>query len=288
MFKFILTGTTGIKSTFGRFSNICSPGLNLYIPFVQRIDLVSNRLNQNEFRFEIKTSDNIFSKLSMAVQHQIVPENSDKAFYSLAKPLEQINSYVESMVRTYTSNITLEELFKSQHEICRFVSDNLTSKMEAHGYCIKNTLVVSIDPAAPVKDAYNNIEASRRNKEAIRETSDAEFYKIVKAAEAEKAKKILYGQGISGQRKAIVDGYKDSISEITTNFGLSAADIINFLIITQKIDMMESVGVKSGTKTIFFDSENNSLLRNIVAANENNTSANAKQSAKQSDQTVVE
>jgi regulator of protease activity HflC (stomatin/prohibitin superfamily) len=44
MFKFVPTMTTGVVQTFGKFSRLLSPGFNIYIPFVQTVNLVSNRL----------------------------------------------------------------------------------------------------------------------------------------------------------------------------------------------------------------------------------------------------
>lgn len=45
IFKFIPSMSTGVVQTFGKFSRLATPGLTFYIPIVQSINLVSNRLS---------------------------------------------------------------------------------------------------------------------------------------------------------------------------------------------------------------------------------------------------
>ena len=61
MFKFVNTSTTGILTTFGKFNKTLQPGLNIYIPLIQKVHIVSNKLNENTFNFEIKTKPLIIS-----------------------------------------------------------------------------------------------------------------------------------------------------------------------------------------------------------------------------------
>lgn len=44
MFRFISSMETGVVTTFGKYSRLAYPGLNLYIPILQKIDIISNRL----------------------------------------------------------------------------------------------------------------------------------------------------------------------------------------------------------------------------------------------------
>ena len=54
--------------------------------------------------------------------------------------------------------------------------------------------------------------ASARLREAASEKADAEKILLVKAAEAEAESKYLSGLGVAKQRKAIVDGLRDTIN----------------------------------------------------------------------------
>jgi regulator of protease activity HflC (stomatin/prohibitin superfamily) len=46
-FKFIPSMGTGVVQTFGKYTRLVSPGLTFYLPFIQSIAIVSNKLTQN-------------------------------------------------------------------------------------------------------------------------------------------------------------------------------------------------------------------------------------------------
>ena len=252
-FKFIQTSTTGIVQTFGKFTKIVGPGLNFYLPIVQKITPVSNRLSQNNFNFEVKTKDNVFAKLNLAVQHRISPENTEKAYFSLSDPIDQIDAYIENVVRAKVPKMTLDELFESQDDICHSVSESLSKKMEKHGYSIENTLVTNIEPSHDVKEAMNRINATERMKDAAKNEADANYLTMIRQAEADKDRKKLQGEGMSEQRMAILRGYKTGVNDMAHNLGVTPKEIIEFVLKTQHLDTVEAIGKSNNSKTIFYN-----------------------------------
>ena len=100
----------------------------------------------------------------------------------------------------------------------------------------------------------NEINASKRLKEAAAEKAEGDKVLSVKSAEAEAESKYLAGVGVARQRKAIVDGLKNSISDFTSNEqikGASSKDVVDLLLITQYFDMLKDVGSNNGPKTLF-------------------------------------
>ena len=76
--------------------------------------------------------------------------------------------------------------------------------------------------------------------------------------EAEAESKYLAGVGVARQRKAIVDGLKNSISDFTSNEqikGASSKDVVDLLLITQYFDMLNSIGTRPDTLTVFIDED---------------------------------
>ena len=54
------------------------------------------------------------------------------------------------------------------------------------------------------------------------------------------------------QRKAIVDGLKDSVLQFNEGVvGTSPADVMQLMMVTQYLDMLKDVGTKDGTASIF-------------------------------------
>ena len=109
--KLIPSMNSGIVQTFGKFSRIASPGLNFFLPGVQSITLVSNRLCENTCRVQVRTADKVFPTLDISLQYRIRPEDSAKAFFELNDPINQMISYSENTVRRIASSLTLDQLF---------------------------------------------------------------------------------------------------------------------------------------------------------------------------------
>merc|ERR1719352_635010 len=96
----------------------------------------------------------------------------------------------------------------------------------------------------------NQIESQRRMRMAAQ--AEAEKILVVKAAEADAESKFLSGQGVARQRKAIVEGLKDSVVEFNEGVrGTSPADVMQLMMVTQYLDMMKDVGTKDGASTVF-------------------------------------
>lgn len=254
---FIKTSEVGIRQTFGREGGIhttdviTQPGLRVYLPILQSITRVSTRIMQDTYCFETKTKDNVFTSLNINVQYQITPANARTAFFTLTNIGLQTKTYVENVVRSLVSEMTLDATFNSQHEISEKVLRALKDKMAGYGVTIVDTLVTEIIPDRQVKEAMNRINASERNKIAAKNEADAEYIKRVRHAEADAERKRLNGVGISGMRREIVEGYVTSISQASGDLKITPAEVMKFVQCIQELDVREAIGSSSNTKILF-------------------------------------
>lgn len=266
MLKFIPTSATGIVQTFGKFSGIATPGINFYVPIIQSIAVVSNRVQNKAFHLTVKTKDNVFTSIGIGVQLQIKEGDTEKAFFSLSDPDAQIDSYVQNVVRSKVPTMRLDDLFASQGDIGETVRAALEEKMGDYGYTIVDTLVNEISPERGVQDAMNRINASERLLEAARNEADAKYIHAVREAEADRDRKVLQGEGISGQRLAILKGYEDGVDAFSSKFGLSPQQVVNFVLETQRYDMLEAIGTSQNAKTVFLPSGHGSSAADLSNA----------------------
>lgn len=89
-------------------------------------------------------------------------------------------------------------------------------------------------------------------REANSEKAEADKILQVKAAEAEAESKYLNGLGIARQRKAIVDGLRDTVSEFQNDVhGTGAKDVMDLLLMTQYFEMVKDLGKSGGPTTMF-------------------------------------
>ena len=112
-------------------------------------------------------------------------------------------------------------------------------------------LVTDIDPDAKVKISMNEINAAQRLREAAIQQAEADKIRVVKAAEGEAESKALQGQGIANQRKAIIEGLKESVENFNKTIdGTNAEDVMNLVLMTQYFDTLKEIGMNGHSNTI--------------------------------------
>lgn len=249
----ISTAQAAVITRFGKFLRVADAGLNWKWPFIDAVaGRISLRVNQISLTMETKTKDNVFVTIPISVQNRVRPEKVYDAFYKLANPMEQIQSYVEQVILGHVPGMTLDEVFANQSSIAAAVKQELDSDMAAFGFEIVNVLVTDIVPDAKVKSAMNDINAAQREQVAANARGEAEKILVVKKAEAEAESKALQGQGIANQRKAIIEGLQSSIEQFQRAVqGVPTADVMQLVMVTQYFDTLKSIGELDKTNTLF-------------------------------------
>ena len=249
----VSTAQVAVVTRFGRFLRVAEPGLNWKMPYIDKVSgMVSLRVNQINLTMETKTKDNVFVTIPISVQNRVRPEKVFDAFYKLANPSQQIQSYVEQVILGHVPGMTLDEVFASQSSIALTVKKELDADMAAFGYEIVNVLVTDIVPDAKVNSAMNDINAAQREQVAANARGEAEKILVVKKAEAEAESKALQGQGIANQRRAIIEGLQTSVEQFQRAVeGATAKEVMQLVLVTQYFDTLKSIGENDKTNTLF-------------------------------------
>ncbi|MDK2971079.1 MAG: hypothetical protein PWP23_834 [Candidatus Sumerlaeota bacterium] len=243
--------SAAVVERLGRFNRICPPGFHIIMPFEKIAGRIDLKIQEIPVKIETKTLDDVFVHVTVAVQYAVMVSRIREAFYELSYPERQITSFVYDEVRAQVPKMKLDDVFRNKDDIADAVRKGLTETMNQYGYEIVKSLVTDIDPDPKVKQAMNEINAAQRIRRASEERGEAEKILRVKQAEAEAQASILRGQGIAGQRKAIVDGLRQSVEEFQKSVpGTSAAEVMQIVIMTQYFDTLKEIGGQSKTNTL--------------------------------------
>ena len=208
-------------------------------------------MQQLDVKVETKSEDNVFVHLTVAVQYFVKPEKVYEAFYKLDSPDLQITSFVFDVVRARVPRMKLDDVFEKKDEIADAIKSELSHTMDEFGYDFVKALVTDIEPDAKVKAAMNEINAAQRLRVAATEKGEAERILRVKAAEAEAQSKALQGKGIADQRKAIVDGLRESVTVFSDSVpGATPHDVMNLVLMTQYFDTLKEIGASAKSNTV--------------------------------------
>lgn len=246
----IHTKQAGIVERFGKFLRVANPGLNWKTPFIDSLEYVED-LNMQLMDVPVmsKTKDDATVTVPVRVQYFVLPDRVKEAYYELDDPADQIKAHVENVLLSYIPKITLDETYMQEDEIAKRVRDSLSTVMSKFGYSIENALVTQIVPADSVTRAMNDINAARREKVATEARAEANKITLVRQAEAEAEAKALAGQGVARERKAIVDGLRDSVLGFEEAVGkeVNANEILTVLMMTNYFDALRDIGKVSNT-----------------------------------------
>jgi regulator of protease activity HflC (stomatin/prohibitin superfamily) len=249
----VRTAEAVVIQRMGKFLRVANAGINFKLPWLDqiagRIDL---RVQQLALDVETKTKDNVFVKIPVSVQYHVIPEKVYEAFYKLANPKQQISSYVFNVILGHVPKMILDDAFLQQSDIAIAIKEGLDDVMKTYGYAIDQALVTDIEPDEKVKAAMNDINAAQREQVAATARGEAEKILKVKQAEAEAQSKALQGQGIANQRKAIIEGLKESVEAFSKAVeGSTPHDVMLLVLVTQYLDTMKEIGANDKSNTIF-------------------------------------
>ncbi|ARV11866.1 SPFH domain-containing protein [Gilvibacter sp. SZ-19] len=261
--------TAAVVERFGRFVGIRSSGLRFKIPLVDRIaGRINLKIQQLDVIVETKTKDDVFVRLKISVQFQVIKDKVYEAFYKLENPHDQITSYVFDVVRAEVPKMKLDYVFERKDDIAIAVKRELNEAMLDYGYDIIKTLVTDIDPDVQVKAAMNRINAAEREKVAAEYEAEAERIKIVAKARAEAESKRLQGQGIADQRREIARGLEESV-DVLNNVGINSQEASALIVVTQHYDTLQSIGEETNTNLILLPNSpqaGSDMLNNMIAS----------------------
>jgi len=253
--------SVAVVTRFGKFARVAKPGLNFKTPWLEWVSgQVDLRVQQMTVDVETKTQDNVFVRVKVAVQYYILEDKVYEAFYKLSHAGKQIESFVYDVVRAQVPKMKLDEVFEKKDDVANAVKSELAQAMDDFGYGILKAPVTDIDPDGKVKEAMNEINAAQRLRVAANEKGEAEKILQVKKAEAEAQSKALQGKGIADQRRAIVEGLRESVAEFQEGVpDATARDVMNLVMMTQFFDTMKDIGASSHTNTVFMNNNPGAL-----------------------------
>ncbi len=242
--------------TLGKYSRVLMPGFNLIIPFVE---VKARKINLSTMTLDCPivaiTSDKVNIKIDTALVYQVIQTKIYEAAYSLDNPVVTIRSLIDNSIRAFVATQTHEEVIRSRDEMTHYLMENLTVQLDKFGYSIDSFQFRDITLPKEITEAMSRVVASKRLQEAASNEAQAEYIRTVRTAEAQKQTRLLQGEGLALERKAITEGLAQSIQEMQAITGVNAESLTNIVLANQYIDMLKTITTdKSGnTKTVFLN-----------------------------------
>src|SRR5689334_51501 len=162
----------GIVERLGRYHKTLSPGLNLLVPFIDRLrPLVDMREQVVSFPPQpVITEDNLVVSIDTVVYFQVTDARA--APYEIANYLGAVEQPTTITLRNVVAGMNLEEALTFRDNVSGrlgFVHDGATGKW---GIRVNRVELNAIDPPASIHDSLEQQMRAERNRRAALLTAD--------------------------------------------------------------------------------------------------------------------
>ncbi|MEN9621704.1 MAG: hypothetical protein RLZZ67_138 [Candidatus Parcubacteria bacterium] len=255
--RIIEQNSVAVVEFLGKYSRMMTAGFNWKIPVFERIaqkvslrqqNFLVNGLYPSKDKVMVTVSTNLIYTVSNS------DEGIKKYTYALENRHESIAAGIENSLRTYIARETHEGILEKKEELAIHIKSDLERQFDEWGMVIMSFQITNIAFPATITDAMSEVVASEQLRRAAENKGEAVKIQSIKEAEADKERKRLQGEGIALERKAIAEGFKESIELMKMATGQNAREIMSVLTLTQYLDTMKGIGTSNNSKVIFLDS----------------------------------
>src|SRR5499425_2630398 len=209
---------------FGRYTKTLQPGMNMIIPFIDRVKpLIDLREQVVSFTGQrVITEDNLVVSIDTVLFFQVTdPRAADYEIVNYIQAIEQITA---TMLRSVIGNMDLEETLTSRDKINTMLRGVLDDASGKWGLRVTRVEIKAIDPPKSVIDAMEKQMRAEREKRAAILTAEGVRQSKILTAEGEKQSQILTAEGDKQSAILRAEGQAQAIGTVFQAVHLNDAD----------------------------------------------------------------
>ncbi len=268
-------GTEQTVERFGRYTRTLSPGLNLIIPFIDRIGARLTMMEQvlDVPSQEVITRDNATVTVDGVVFYQVL--DAAKAAYEVRQLDNAILNLVTTNVRTVMGSMDLDELLSKRDEInvrLLHVVDEATSPW---GLKVTRIEIKDITPPQDLVDAMARQMKAERDKRAQVLLAEGERAAAILRAEGAKQGAILEAEGRkeaafrdAEARERLAEAEAKATAMLSQAIEAGSAQAINYYVAQRYLDALTAFAASPNQKTLVLPMEATAVLGSLAGIGE--------------------
>lgn len=262
LFKGIKTVPQGFNFTverFGRYTKTLSPGLNIIVPFIDRIGARMNMMEQvlDVPTQEVITKDNAIVSVDGVAFYQVL--NAPQAAYQVAGLQNAILNLTMTNIRSVMGSMDLDELLSNRDAINDRLLHIVDDAAGPWGIKVTRVEIKDINPPANLVDSMARQMMAERNKRA--QILEAEGLKQAQVLEAEGRREAAFRDAEARERLAEAEARATQV----VSEAISRGDIhaINYFVAQKYTEALTSIGSASNSKVVLMPMEASSLIGSL-------------------------
>ncbi|MEV4646423.1 SPFH domain-containing protein [Saccharopolyspora sp. NPDC049357] len=193
--------TASVIERLGRYRTVAQPGLNLLVPFFDRVRARVD-LREQVVSFPpqpVITQDNLTVSIDTVVYFQVTDARS--AVYEISNYITGVEQLTTTTLRNVVGGMSLEETLTSRDAINTQLRGVLDKETGRWGIRVARVELKAIDPPPSIQDSMEKQMRADREKRAMILNAEGTRESAIKTAEGQKQAAIL---GAEGQKQAAI------------------------------------------------------------------------------------
>ncbi len=235
-----------VVERFGRLRSVLKPGLNLIVPFLDkvahRVSILERQLPNAEQ--DAITSDNVLVQVETSVFYRIL--EPERTVYRIRDVDGAIATTVAGIVRAEIGKMELDEVQSNRSSLISQIQALVKDAVDDWGIQVTRAEILDVNLDQATRDAMLqqlNAERARRaqvteaegKKRAVELAADAELYAAQKTAEARR---------ISAEAEAYAT---ETVAKAINQNGIEAAQ---YQVALKQVEALQEISAGAGTQTI--------------------------------------
>jgi regulator of protease activity HflC (stomatin/prohibitin superfamily) len=261
--RIVPQASAGIVERLGKYHKTLSPGLNLLVPFVDRMrPLIDMREQVVSFPPQpVITEDNLVVSIDTVVYFQVTDARA--ATYEIRNYLGAVEQLTTTTLRNVVGGLNLEQALTSRDNIngqLRIVLDEATGKW---GIRVGRVELKAIDPPLSIQDSMEKQMRAERDKRAAILTAEGTKQAAILQAEGARQAAILQAEGDAKSQILRAEGEAKAIETV---FGaIHAGNPDAPLLAYQYLQTLPKIAEGDASKLWIIPSELTEALKGISA-----------------------
>lgn len=257
---------------FGKYRRTLAAGLNLVVPFLDRVARRVSVLERQlpEFRISVITRDNVEVDLKATVFYRIV--DAPRSIYRIRDVDAALHTEATSIVRSAAGRLELDELQSSREAMNEEIGRNLQSKADEWGLRITSTAITDVVVDDLTKTAQRqqlNAERERRaaiaraegEKRAVELAAEARLFEAQKEAEAVRVAADADAYAVRVKAEADAEQTR-LVARAIAEDGQPAVD---FEVLKRQVDALARLAASTNAKTIVVPTDVTGVIGSLQA-----------------------